>query len=199
MKLYYSNTSPYSRKVRLVIIEKGLNENIEQIPCNPFSDPVDLHEANPLGKIPTLITDEGTALYDSPVICEYLDTLSSEPKLIPASGTLRWQVQKWQALTDGIIDLAYNIVMERRRPQNEQSPDNLKRWQTAIVRAIAQTEIDVNQLPDTLSIAQLGLGACLGYLDFRLPEIDWREGRGNLARWYENFSKRESMIDTRPE
>jgi glutathione S-transferase len=199
MQLFYSNTSPYSRKVRLVIQEKGLHEHVKQILCNPFDDVPALKAANPLAKVPTLITDTGMALYDSPVICEYLDDLTSEKRLIPASGMIRWQVRRWEALADGILDAAYSIVMERRRPSQEQSAQWMTQWETEITRAVQQAERDLHELPDYVSLAQLALAAALGYLDFRLPGLDWRRANTNITAWYAAFKTRSSMQQTSPE
>jgi len=198
MKLFYAKTSPYSRKVRLVIHEKGLNQAITSIVCNPFDKVADLEAANPLGKIPTLVLEEGTALYDSPVICEYLDTLSHD-RLIPESGTERWNVLRWQALCDGILDAAYNIVMERRRNAQEQSADWIDQWKAQVIRSLHNIDTHFDTLPAQISLAQLSLGATLGYLDFRLADLDWRNQRPMLTSWYGDFSIRASMQGTRPE
>jgi len=198
MQLLYSKTSPYSRKVRVVILEKELHEKVDQQLCNPFDDTLALKAINPLGKIPTLITDEGTPLYDSRVICEYLDGFSGV-RLIPESGLPRWQVRRWEALADGIVDAAYNVVMEERRPANEQSSDAILRWQAAITRAVDQANVDATQLPSSISLANIALATALGYLDFRLNVLNWRADRTELANWYQNFAQRTSMIETRPE
>lgn len=199
MQLFYSNTSPYSRKVRLVILEKGLQEKVRQIPCNPFEDVPALTAANPLGKVPTLVTDNGVALYDSPVICAYLDELANENRLIPASGENRWRVLRWEALADGILDAAYSIVMEKRRTPQEQSARWPTHWETEIARAIQQVERDHAQLPNTVTLAQLALGSALGYLDFRLPGINWRDQSSSTKEWYEEIKARRSMRQTQPE
>ncbi len=198
MKLFYAKTSPYSRKVRLVIHEKGLNQAITSIVCNPFDKVAELEAANPLGKIPTLVLEEGAALYDSPVICEYLDTLSHD-RLIPESGTERWNVLRWQALCDGILDAAYNIVMERRRNAQEQSADWIDQWKAQVIRSLNNIDTHFDTLPAQISLAQLSLGATLGYLDFRLADLDWRNQRPMLTSWYGDFSIRASMQGTRPE
>ncbi len=199
MKLYYSNTSPYSRKVRVVIREKGLTDLVEEIPCNPFEEVPALLLANPLGKIPTLVTDSGDSIYDSPVISEYLDALDSEVTLLPSSGVERWQVLRWQALTDGILDAAYNVVMERRRPETEQSESWIQHWSLDIDRTVQQADVDLTKMSDTISLAQIGLGCSLGYLNFRLSEIDWQQDCPGLAQWYKEFVVRPSMIETMPD
>jgi glutathione S-transferase len=115
MQLYYSATSPYVRKVRVVAIEKGLDGDIELIEAMPWPDPSLIATQNPLGKVPALVLDDGTALYDSPVICEYLDTLGEGNRLLPPVGPARWRSLRIQALADGIMDAAVSIVLERRR------------------------------------------------------------------------------------
>ena len=198
MKLYYSKTSPYSRKVRLMIYEKGLQQTIISVACNPFGEVPDLETANPLGKIPTLILDDGSSLYDSPVICAYLDTLTPD-KLIPASEKERWNVLRWEALCDGILDAAYNIVMERRRDSREQSASWIELWNNQISRSLNFIEADIDALPEQLSLAHLSLGAVLGYLDFRLSDLDWHSQCPALTVWYDVFSKRDAMQNTQPE
>lgn len=121
-----------------------------------------------------------------------------ETQLIPAHGKARWQVLRWEALADGILDMAYSIVMERRRLPDQQSPQAMQSWLACINDAVQQADHDINNLQSSLSLAQLSLGAALGYLDFRLPELDWRNNRDKLAAWYETFSKRSSMTETRP-
>ncbi|VAW78827.1 Glutathione S-transferase family protein, partial [hydrothermal vent metagenome] len=191
-------TSPYSRKVRLVIHEKGLSQAVTCIACNPFDNASDLQTENPLGKVPTLILDDGTPLYDSPVICEYLDTLTAD-RLLPESGLERWTVLRWQALCDGILDAAYNIVMERRRPAQEQFVDWITQWETQICRSLNTIEGSLDTLPENVSLAHLSLGASLGYLDFRLADLDWRGHNQELTAWYEDFSGRDAMQNTEPE
>ncbi len=197
MKLFYSVTSPYARKTRLMAREKGFQDRIEEIPCNPHEKVPGLSEANPLGRVPTLVLDDGSGLYDSPVICQYLDSLSDTPRLIPESEPQRWDALRWEALADGILDAAYNSVMEGRRPLNEQSQDWIGRWHDEIRTALDAMEQDFAILPESLCLSHLALAAALGYLDFRLPDLAWRAERPAGTRWYEDFSRRPSMQDTR--
>ena len=202
MKLYYSKTSPYSRKVRMMVHEKGLQQVITSVACNPFEEVRELEAANPLGKVPTLILEDGSSLCDSPVICAYLDTLTPD-RLIPESGSdtnrEHWNVLRWEALCDGVLDAAYNIVMERRRDAREQSAGWIEQWKSQVSRSLGHMEADIDTLPERLSLAQLSLGAALGYLDFRLPDLDWRSQCPALATWYDGFSKRDAMQSTWPE
>lgn len=198
MKLCYSKTSPYSRKVRITILEKGLTAQVEQVLCNPFDEAVELKVLNPLGKIPTLVLDDGRVVYDSPVICEYLDTINDNGELIPSDSDARLQVNTWQALADGIVDAAYNIVMEGRRDESERSASNVERWKASIHNAVDQVERKIETLPDDISMAQISLAAALGYLDFRLSYLEWRTARPQSSAWYETFAKRPSMLATEP-
>ncbi len=196
MKLFYSPASPYSRKVRIVASEKGLP--VENILASPYEENPDLVAANPLGAVPTFLTDDGTALYDSRVICTYLDSLNSAPKLYPDDST-RWTILRSEALTDGILDAAFLMVMESRRPEVEQSSYWTDRRIAAITRSLNAIENDFRPFEGNLTIAQIGLASALGYLDFRLPQIKWREGRDKSAAWYEELSKRPSMIESDPD
>jgi len=207
MKLLYSKTSPYSRKVRMVIHEKGLQQTITSVTCNPFEEVAELEAANPLGKVPTLILDDGTSLYDSPVICAYLDTLSPD-RLIPESGSdsngQRWSFLCWEALADGMTDAAYNIVMERRRPPTQQSAEWLGRWAADIERALQQMEVRIGEIGRDVTLAHLAAGAAIGYLDLRMPEILYEAAcpqsaaYPRLLQWYESFRLHPSMQSTVP-
>lgn len=197
MKLYFANTSPYARKARMVVHEKGLGARVEEVFQNPFEESPELVAANPLKRVPALLTDEGRAIFDSPVICAYLDALSADVPLIPA-GDARWPVLTGEAMTDGILDAAFAIVMERRRPEAQQSPMWFERWQGGIDRALDVIEADLAPFEGPVSIAQIGLGCALGYIDFRLADLTWRPGRSRLAEWYEGFAARPSMIATEP-
>ena len=198
MKLLYSKTSPYSRKVRMMIHEKGLQQVITNVACNPFDEVPELEATNPLGKVPTLILDDGSSLYDSPVICAYLDTLTPG-RLIPESGMERWSVLRWEALCDGVLDATYNIVMERRRVTQEQSAGWIEQWKSQVSQSLDHVEASIDMLPNQVTLAHLALGAALGYLDFRLQDLDWRSQCSALATWYGEFSVRDAMQNTRPE
>ena len=200
MKLIYANPSPYARKVRLTILEKGL-AGIEQITVNPFELPPALLAANPLSKVPALILDDGGALYDSPVICEYLDTLSEMPRLLPAAGVERWQVLRRQALCDGILDATFSIACEiNRRPENERSPGWVDRWCETIRRGLAVLEGEIDSFGEAITLAHIAAGCALSYLDLRAATlIDWRAAHPRLALWHHDFDLRPSMKVTRPQ
>ncbi|MEG3641318.1 glutathione S-transferase N-terminal domain-containing protein [Magnetococcus sp. PR-3] len=195
MRLIYSPTSPYARKVRMVALEKRIPLDLQS--ANPMADNSTITPLNPLGKVPTLIIDTTHQLYDSPVICAYLDDLNRTPQLIP-QGDARWQVLCQEALTDGMLDAALSMVTELKRPLEEQSLSWLKHWQAAILRSAQHVESDLNAYTGPLTLGQLALGATLGYLDFRLPQLEWRQGCTQLADWYTEFAQRPSMQDTQP-
>lgn len=198
MKLFYSEASPYARKCRVVAIEKQLDDRIETITAAPLENPQELRAANPLGKVPALILDDGTSFCDSPLICEYFDTIGDGPVLIPVSGPARWQILRIHALGDGILDAAVATMMEKRaRPENEQSPKWIERWAMAVDAGLATLEKEVPSFTDTPDLGQITVGCALGYLDLRFDDLDWRSKFPKLAAWYEAFSKRSSMVTTK--
>lgn len=172
MQLYYSNTSPFARKVLIALIEKGLDAQVEIVALSPVGEGAELIQSqNPLGKIPVLIDINKNAIFDSPVICEYIDTLSPLPQLLPATGKPRFDALKMQALCDGIMDAAFSIVMEKRRENGAQSQFWLERWHQVIYRslnAIEESRIDAEH---NFDIGQIALASAIGYVEFRLPEI----------------------------
>jgi glutathione S-transferase len=197
MKLYVSPTSPFARKVRMAVLERSLVEAVEQVFVNPFDNPPELQAANPLGKVPVLVQPDGTALFDSTVICAFLDTLGTAPRLIPEP-PLVWPVLTGHALANGMLDAMFAMVIERRRPEAERSLHWQNRWAAAVLRAADVLEADARLLAGDLSLAQITIGAALGYADFRLPDLRWRTGRPRLADWFTAFAVRPSMIATVP-
>ncbi len=199
MKLRYSTTSPYVRKVNVTAIELGLDRRIERVPTNTQDPASDHAEDNPLGKIPALITESGERLYDSPVICEYLDSLHDGPKLYPPAGAARWRALCHQALADGILDAAVLRMLEtERRPRALRWNDWVALQGGKIARALDRFESEARSLEGPLTIGQISLGCALGYLDFRAPGDDWRGPHSRLAAWYEGFARRPSMQETQP-
>lgn len=198
MKLRYSPTSAYVRKVSVTAIEKGLDDNIERIPTNVWEVTTDIGQDNPLGKVPALITDDVGVLYDSPVICEYLDSLTPAPCLFPAAGPLRWQALKQQALADGLLDAAVACFLEGRRPEGERSYAWIARQSSAARRALDAMEADVAAFAPEMTIGHIAIACALGWLLFRQPIEDWRPARRRLTAWYEDFAARPSMQETLP-
>jgi glutathione S-transferase len=198
MKLYYSPTSPYVRKVNVCAFELGLDKEIELISTNPWEADPRLLINNPLSKVPTLITDDGMELYDSPVICEYLDSINGQSVLIPAKGSERWQALKLEALGDGILDAAVLRFLERKRPTVQQSKDWDTMQKDSILRSLQYLENNISMWPADLTIGQIAVACALGYLDFRFADEDWRQLQPVLANWYKGFVERGSMQATLP-
>lgn len=195
MKLFYSPASPYVRKVSGAAIACGLESRIERVTTNPWESPPDLLARNPLAKVPCLVTDDGTALFDSPVICEYLDFVG-EGALFPPAGALRWRALKQQAIGDGIMDAAVLRRMESARPQEEARAAAMERNRQAVTRALDTLEQEPP--PDHLDIGTLTVACALGYLDFRFAHEDWRPGRPNLEAWFGRMQQRPEVAETVP-
>lgn len=203
MQLFYSPTSPYARKCRVVARERGLMADLEEVTCNPSEDPAALHASNPLGKVPCLVLDDGMAVFDSPVIAEYLDGLGNTPALIPAAGSARFKVLVAAALAQGMTDAAFNMTMEGRRPEAQRSPETVARWRAAVLRGLDRLTGHLKSLPGALSPDGLTMGhiagaTMLGYLDLRHGALEWRKGRAELAQWFDGFNARPSMRETDP-
>lgn len=197
MKLFYSPTSPYARKVLVTALEKGLGDRIELIDCNPHAGDPQLLAANPMSRVPTLVLEDGFALFDSPVICEWLDRQKEQPRLIPIGGSERWAVLRAQALADGMLDDAYLNVMESRRPEAQRSLEAMAARVDSLSRSVPLLEAGMSELVGPLNLAQIAVACTLGYLDFRLPELNWRAGHLGLDVWFQNFSRRPSMFRSR--
>lgn len=201
MRLSYSVTSPYVRKVLVVALEAGVADRIEKVATDPWSKDTDLPASNPLNKVPTLMTEEGEALFDSPVICEYLDSLSKGAgPLLPPPGPARWQALRQQALADGICDAAILRRLDSQRPTEQQSEGWQNRQRDAVTRAcdLLESEAAAGALGAAPTIGTLAVACALGYLDFRWSHEDWRQGRAALTRWNNAFAKRPSIADTAP-
>lgn len=198
MKLLHSPTSPYARKVRIAIQEKGLSNRIAQETANPAGAEAEtVRKANPLGKVPCLIRDDGTGLYDSPVICEYLDSLSPSPMLLPAHGDARWTVLRIQALADGIMDAAVSARMETMRKDGEKSPGMISHWRSGIVRGLEQLAHETH-LSNGFDLAHISTAAALGYIYFRHADLAQSSMPKALAAWWEKAQSRPSVRDTAP-
>ena len=196
VKLYYSPTSPYVRKVMACAITRGLDGQIDRIACNPHASPPDLLADNPTSKVPCLVTDDGLALFDSPVICEYLDSRGDALPLFPGHGPARWRALKFQAMGDGILDAAVPCRGELARPKEAARDLAIARYKAAMSRTVDALEADPpHKLVDVGSIA---VACALGYLDFRFGSDPWREDHPKLAAWYEAFAQNPAIADTAP-
>jgi glutathione S-transferase len=193
MQLLYSSMSPFARKVRVVAFELGLADRLELVVASPYTDD-SVRTINPLSKIPVLIPEDGDAIFDSPVICEYLEHLAGR-SLTPAAGPGRWTALTQQAMADGMGDAALAIVRERLRDAPHRQ-DLFDRQTATLTAALDLLE---RQTPpaDRFEIGEIAVAAQLAYLDGRAV-LDWREGRPSLAAWYETASRRPSMVATAP-
>ncbi len=197
MKLYGSLTSPYVRKCRVLIKEKVLPCEFVVADAGGAGSPVPT--LNPLGKVPVLARDDGSTLFDSPVILEYLDSLKP-PALLAAGGEERWQMLRWQALADGILDATVTRLLETRRPPEQQSARDIQKQEEKVARALAFAEeraANVYLMQNKFTAADLCLGVALEYVDFRYPH-DWRAHHPKLARWLAAISQRPSFTETVP-
>jgi glutathione S-transferase len=201
MRLRYSPSSPFVRKVSVFAIETGLDARIERVPTNPMKRADGAGSPNPLGKVPALETDDGMVLYDSPVILEYLDTLHGGPALIPREGRARWDALRRQALADGILDAVVLTFVETLRRPESQSRGVIAHQRAAVERAVAALEAeagalsDPNERPDVAAIA---IGCALGFVDYHFKDFDWRAKHPVLGRWYDTFAQRPSLTATVP-
>jgi glutathione S-transferase len=203
MKLIGSITSPYVRKVRVVMAEKKLDYNF--VDENVWSAETTIGESNPLGKVPCLIMEGAEALFDSRVIVEYLDTLSPVGKLIPTVGRERAEVKTWEALADGLMDAAILARLEATwagRTQAERSQAWIDRQLGKVRASVKAMSTGLADKPFCagihLSLADIALGCALGYLDFRFPQIDWRGEYPNLMKLQDKLMLRPSFVDTQP-
>lgn len=198
MRLYCSKTSPYSRKVRVAAEELGLSDLIEEIIVDPFNPTTEFLAANPLSRIPTLVTEKGEALPDSGLIIEYLETRGRGLASLPR-GTKRWATLRRDIVAEGIMDAAVAIVFEKRRPESIVYTVFLDRQAAAIRRSVEMLNLEVSGLStETPGRVEISTGVALAYLDFRLPYVDWRQGHEALAAWYAHFAQRPSMLKTAP-
>jgi glutathione S-transferase len=200
MKLYWGKMSPFARKVMVVAHEAGAVHRIELVPTT-----VDMAKANPavqrdnpLSKVPTLVLDDGAALYDSRTICEYLDSLNTGRSLFPA-GSDRWDALRRQSLGDGIMDTLILWRQERLKPEHRQTPAWLETFADKIATALVQLDAEagnIEALP--FDIGHAALGCALGYIDMRFEDLAWRRSAPRLARWHASFEVRRSATATHP-
>lgn len=192
MKLFYSSTSPFARKVRIAAAEVGLDGDLDLVPVDPWRDP-QLRKLNPLSKVPTLVAQDGLALFESALICEYLDALGSK-KLIPQAPSERWRALRLRGLADGTMIAMGRLFADERRPADQRSDEMMARF--VLAREASLDWLEGASLQDEPTIGEVAVAACLGYLDFRWPERRWRTGRDRLASWFDRFSRRPSMTAT---
>jgi glutathione S-transferase len=200
LKLLFAPTSPFARKVRIVLAEKKIE--CQYVEASPWTVDTIVPQFNPLGKIPVLMLDDDTVLYDSRVIVEYLDNVSPVSRLIPEPARQRIVVRRWEALADGMCDAAVAIVVEGRRPAHLQSGDYIDRQRGKVVAGLAEMAKELGEKNwcngEAYSLADIAAGCLFGYLDLRHPALDWRGQYANLAKHAEKLHKRASFADTVP-
>jgi glutathione S-transferase len=198
MKLLWSSRSPFARKVMVAAHEVGVADRIrtERVVVSANKPNADVMAINPLNKIPTLVLDNGTVLYDSRVICEYLDTLHDRPKIFPSSGEARWSALRRQALGDGLMETIVLRLGEQNRPKEVQSESHLASYRLKIASALDRIEAEGANPAAAPDIGDIAVGCALGHLDFRFAADDWRAGRPALSAWYAEFARRPSMRAT---
>jgi glutathione S-transferase len=200
MKLLYSLTSPYARKVRVVAAEKRIEIEMLKVVLADPDCPVIHH--NPLGKIPVLILDDGESLFDSRVIVEYLDNRTPLARLIPQENSAKIWVRRWEALADGVCDAAILARQETARAENLRDPAVIEKQMGKVMRGLTQLNAELGEnkwcVDDTFSLADIALGCLLGWLDLRYADMGWRDAYPNLARHFEEMMKRSSFSETVP-
>jgi glutathione S-transferase len=200
MKLFYASASPFVRKCMVAAIELGLEDRLETVTVatSPVAPATELDAVNPLRKIPALVTDDEETLYDSAVICEYLDAIGGN-HLIPQEGAARWAVRRQESLADGLLDAAVITRYEMAvRPEEKRWDDWIAAQKAKIDGALGQMERDAANFGGALHLGAIAFGCALGYLDFRFADDGWRNGHDKLAAWYETFAQRPSMQRTAP-
>jgi glutathione S-transferase len=196
LQLIYSALSPFARKVRVVLAEKGMEGEVEVTTANPWEDPEALTRFNPISQVPTLVLDDGTALYDSPIVCAWLDAHGGGPRLIP-EGEAQWPVRRLEAVCDAIMETGVKLRQEEMRPEGERSSTHPDRWARTVRRAFDALEAE-GAGDGRLDLGAIALVCALEYIDFRAPYLNWREGRPNLVARYEALASRPSFRATAP-
>lgn len=204
MKLYWTPASPFVRKVMVAAIELGLDQRIEIRPTywphNWGFQTVELEPdfmaANPVARIPTLVTDDGVALVESNLICEHLQSLNEAKPLLPKTGTARWQALRVLGIADGALEAMIARRAELLRNGVNQSDEFIGKLRDRIARCLDSLENEIETFNGALSLSQISAGIACSYMDFRYPADEWRKGRARLAAWHETFAKRPSMMKT---
>ena len=201
MKLIASLTSPYARKIRIVLAEKKIDFDL--VLDSPWEPGNKVATLNPLGKVPVLVLDDDSTLFDSRVIAEYLDTVAPNTRLTPASGRERISVKRWEALADGVLDAAVTAFLELRRPDGERSQSWIERQRGKIDLTLKAMSDELGEQAwchgTGLSLADIAVGCALGYVSFRLGDIPWADQYPNLAGLHQKLMQRPAFADTVPQ
>ncbi|MCW5772874.1 MAG: glutathione S-transferase [Rhodospirillaceae bacterium] len=185
--------SPYVRKVRVVAHERGLADRIEIVETHVFDPATPLLAENPLGKVPALVRGDGSVLYDSTVICQYLDSLAGGARLFPAEGETLWQALRRNALGDGLGQAATWNIRERYRPDGERSPRYLAYYERVLDRSLASLDAEAEALAARFDIGAISIACALSYVDLRYPDRKWRAAAPRLGAWFDTVAMRPSM------
>ena len=200
MKLIGSLASPYTRKVRIVLAEKKIDYDFEI--DNPWKADAKAAKLNPLGKVPALVLDDGRTLLDSRVIVGFLDNASPISRLVPAENRERVEARRWEALADGVLDAGVLARLENQREAKLRSAPWIERQMGKVRAGLAAMDSELGDKPwcvgNGYTLADIALGVCLGWLDFRYPKMDWKKDQANLARAFAKLSERQSFADTLP-
>jgi glutathione S-transferase len=196
VKLFYSPPSPFARKCRIVVRERNLMARVEEIAVMPTAGDDQLGKVNPLMQAPALLDDAGVAWNDSPLICQYLDTLGEGPRLIP-DGDARWAVLRREVIADGASEMGVKIRLESVRPESERSKNWIERWRGGLIRSLDAAESAGPDKP-SLDIASIATVCALTWFDLRFADIGWREGRPKLTALQAELEKRPSFRETAP-
>ncbi|MBI4192194.1 MAG: glutathione S-transferase N-terminal domain-containing protein [Betaproteobacteria bacterium] len=200
MKLIATPSSPYGRKARIVLAEKRIDYDF--VIDSPGDAATRVPEFNPLGKVPVLVLDDDTTLFDSRVIVEYLDNASPVGRLIPDDTRHRIQVRRWEALADGCTEAVVAVAAEKQRPAEKQNAERIARQQGKIDRALKAISEELGGRAwctgDLYNLSDIAVGCALGYLDIRMPDLNWRKLYPNLAKLYEKLLLRAPFKDTLP-
>ena len=198
MRLIGSPTSPFVRKVRVLLIEKGFDD-IEVENVNAFEDPKELIAHNPMSRVPVMVLRNGVAFYDSKLIVDYIETTMQGPKFIPDAGASRWFVLQAQAHADTMIDVAIRAMLERKRPADKQMKEKITRDEFAVARGIGAAAKIVKGMDAQINLGHIAIACAMGYIDFRMPHLKWRDHHLELSAWYQEMRLRASMQATAPE
>ncbi|MDA0785796.1 MAG: glutathione S-transferase [Proteobacteria bacterium] len=198
MKLIYAAASPYARKARVAAIECGASDKLDIEAVAPWEDPAGYRDVNPVGKVPALVRDDGPPLYQSNLVCEYLDSQGTI-KIYPDPGPARWTALRQIAAADGILDASVAERMEGMFHEGDAIATKfIDRQELSVKMALDQLEAEATDLDGPVTIGQVAVACALGYRDFRFAEVDWRDSRPKLAAWFAEFAQRPSMIETDP-
>ena len=196
MKLRWAPTSPFVRKILVLMKEKGIEGAVEKEKSNPLSKDDRAATPSPLGQIPCLITDDGVSIYDSPVIMEYLDVECDGPVMLPRSGDGRWKVLTRQALADGMIASMVVCFVESLKKPERQSGGILAHNKTIVFNGISALEDDVDAFAGDIDVGTISVAVALAFADQTFPENDWRTDCPALAAGFDEFNRRPSMTET---